>query len=388
MRNGMKRAAFAALAATVLAAGCGGGDDGGSATTQAERPEPKPKPAPPRPPAAQSAVKAQLWFTAGEQFHQVERELPGERPAAEEAVEALLAGPQAGDAAGGVPAETQIPPGVALERFALDSGTGTAEVQLSQNFLEGIPADPETRDLGQRTDLNARLGQVTYTVTQFDGVDFANVRVGRTLVNPDLERAEYAKPAAVAPPVTKPAGKKLPGTRAVQARLAKLGYLPKAAVDGRAGYWTSQAVMAFQAWQGLGRDGVVGPLTAAELRTATRPIPQAGGPAKRIEVSNEKGVALLIKGNKVKRAIHVSTGAPGTETPPGRFTVFRKELNSWSVPFQTWLPFASYFNAGIAFHEYAEVPPYPASHGCVRVPAPEAKQVYAFAAMGTTIVVI
>jgi lipoprotein-anchoring transpeptidase ErfK/SrfK len=58
------------------------------------------------------------------------------------------------------------------------------------------------------------------------------------------------------------------------------------------------------------------------------------------------------------------------------------------VPFSTWLPYASYFNAGIAFHEYADVPTYPASHGCVRVPAPEAPGVYAFATTGIVVVVI
>ena len=57
------------------------------------------------------------------------------------------------------------------------------------------------------------------------------------------------------------------------------------------------------------------------------------------------------------------------------------------MPFQVWLPLASYFNQGIAFHEYPDVPPYPASHGCVRVPAPEAHGVYDFASIGTAVVV-
>ena len=57
------------------------------------------------------------------------------------------------------------------------------------------------------------------------------------------------------------------------------------------------------------------------------------------------------------------------------------------MPFQTWLPYASYFNRGIAFHEYPDVPTYPASHGCVRVPAPEAPCVYRFAKLGTAVVV-
>ena len=57
------------------------------------------------------------------------------------------------------------------------------------------------------------------------------------------------------------------------------------------------------------------------------------------------------------------------------------------MPFQTWLPYASYFNNGIAFHEYPDVPTFPASHGCVRVPSPEAKCLYKFAALGTVVVV-
>jgi peptidoglycan hydrolase-like protein with peptidoglycan-binding domain len=236
--------------------------------------------------------------------------------------------------------------------------------------------------------LAARLGQVTYTATQFADVRAARVVAGGTLVNAAVSRADYAEPTAKPAAISKPKGPKLPGTRQVQTKLAKLAYLPKNAVDGRAGYQTQEAVIAFQAWNGLGRDGVVGPATSAALKTATRPQPQAGGAAKRIEVYRDKGVALLIDGGRLVRAIHVSSGGPATPTPSGTYKVFRKELNSWSVPFSSWLPYASYFNNGIAFHEYADVPAYPASHGCVRVPAPEAKYVYDFAAVGTAVVVI
>ena len=67
--------------------------------------------------------------------------------------------------------------------------------------------------------------------------------------------------------------------------------------------------------------------------------------------------------------------------------MFRKEVNSWSVPYQVWLPWASYFNAGIAFHGYLDIPPHPASHGCVRVPEPEAEHLYDFARIGTPVIV-
>ena len=186
---------------------------------------------------------------------------------------------------------------------------------------------------------------------------------------------------------TPPAGAKSASTKRLQERLADLQYLPRSAVDGKDGYRTQQAVMAFQAWEGLDRDGVAGPITQAALETAKSPRPGKSGPSRRMEVYRDKGVALLIAHDRVKRAIHVSSGAPGTSTPAGTFEVFRKELKSWSVPFQVWLPYASYFNNGIAFHEYPDVPPYPASHGCVRVPSPEAPGVYRFAKLGTTVVV-
>jgi lipoprotein-anchoring transpeptidase ErfK/SrfK len=395
--NGRRRTWGGALAAilsvaALAVAGCGGGGDSQS-STPGPTSTATAKPAAPKPASDSEAASAKLWFTAGEQFHPVVRQLPNSGSTLSRAVEALLAGPAPGEGDGGVQAQTQIPSGVALEKVSIDSG-GTASVHLSPNFLEGIPSDSAGRDRAQKIELNARLAQVTYTVTQFGDVKAAKVVAGGAVVDPDLspdpeiDRADYAKPATPPPPIVKPKGKKLPGTRQIQTKLAKLGYLPKSAVDGLDGYQTREAVIAFQAWNGLGRDGVAGPATSAALKTAKRPVPQPGGPARRIEVYNDKGVTLLIDGGRTVRAIHTSSGAAGTPTYLGRFTVFRKELRSWSVPFSTWLPYASYFNRGIAFHEYADVPPYPASHGCVRVPAPEAKGLYEFATQGTVVVVI
>ncbi len=113
----------------------------------------------------------------------------------------------------------------------------------------------------------------------------------------------------------------------------------------------------------------------------------ARGPGRRIDVSLRRQVALLIERGRTVRVIHVSTGKPSSPTPPGRFTVFRKELRSWSVPFQVWLPYASYPNQGIAFHESPDVPAYPASAGCVRIPASDSALVYRFATLGTKVIV-
>jgi lipoprotein-anchoring transpeptidase ErfK/SrfK len=173
----------------------------------------------------------------------------------------------------------------------------------------------------------------------------------------------------------------------VQKRLAALGYLPRNAVTGTWDYRTKQAVLAFQSWHGLARDGIVGPQTSAALEGAAPPQPSRTGDERRIEVHRAKGVVLLVDGSDVIRVVHASTGAPGYETPAGSYSVFRKELNSWSVPYRVWLPYASYFNGGIAFHGYDEVPAWPVSHGCVRLSAPEAPFVYEFAAIGTPVLV-
>ena len=330
----------------------------------------------------QAAVK--LWFTSGEQFQTVERTLPAGASTLLPTVRALLRGPTVAERARNI--DSQIPVGVSLKGLTVTSG-GEAVVELSPGFLKGVPAAPP-RSATQTATLRARLGQVIYTATQFGDIKTAKVVVGGKVIDPDLERSDYTKPSRKPAPIVKPKGTAVPGTRAVQQRLAAAGYLPTGAVDGRAGYRTQQAVMAFQAWNGLGRDGVVGPATNARLTGANRPTPLKSGPAKRIEVYRAKGVALLISGGKVSRAIHVSTGAGTNATPTGLFTVFRKELRSWSVPFRVWLPYASYFNAGIAFHEWADVPPQPASHGCVRVPAPEAPGVYGFATANTAVIVI
>ena len=319
---------------------------------------------------AADASAARVFFTAGEQLAPVKRAAP--TPAA--ALRALLAGPTRAERRRDI--TTQIPRPTRLDEVTLRGED--LRVELTAAFTRGDAAA-----------LRPRLVQVVQTATDFPAVDTVTVVAGGRVVADELGRADFARPPVYVggPAPAKGQGPATPETTELQQPLAALRYLPADAVDGIAGYRTTQAVMAFQAWEGLTRDGIAGPQTRARLAAAKAPRPFASGPARRIEVDRARGVALLIRRGRVVRAIHVSTGAGANATPTGTYEVFRKELRSWSVPYSVWLPYASYFNNGIAFHESPDVPAHPASHGCVRVPAPEAPLVYAFAKTGTTVIV-
>lgn len=170
-------------------------------------------------------------------------------------------------------------------------------------------------------------------------------------------------------------------------RLAQLGYLSEnVTVGDTSPDAVEQALMAFQGWSGLTRDGALGAATRELLMIADRPVAPRTPKGRIVEVSIDKQVMLLVDNGRTVRAIHISSGAAGN-TPRGDFTVLRKEMMSWSRPFSTWMPYASYFIGGYAFHEHPYVPGYPASHGCIRIASPNAPTVYEFATYTTPVFV-
>lgn len=186
-----------------------------------------------------------------------------------------------------------------------------------------------------------------------------------------------AAPAHGRPVLT--TGSSGPAVERLEQRLRELRYLARADVDGRFDAATWHAVVAFQGWQRIGRDGAVGSQTRRALRRAQRPRPWSR--RRGFEVHLDRQVLLLVNHRRVMRAIHVSTGAGGA-TPAGRFRVIRRERLSWSVPFQVWMPFAQHSTGGHAMHAHPQVPAYAASHGCVRLPDAEAARAWRFGRMG------
>jgi peptidoglycan hydrolase-like protein with peptidoglycan-binding domain len=151
-----------------------------------------------------------------------------------------------------------------------------------------------------------------------------------------------------------------PAVRALKQQLWKLGYaLP--GIDAGFGYRTHEAVLAFQKVHGLARTGRIdASLWRRVLRSAApRPRVRRGD---YLEVDKSRQVLMEVRGGKVVRVIHVSTGATGN-TPIGTWRVYR-EVFGWD-----WVLYhPMYFLRGFAIHGYPEVPTWPASHGCVRVP--------------------
>jgi len=78
--------------------------------------------------------------------------------------------------------------------------------------------------------------------------------------------------------------------------------------------------------------------------------------------------------------MHVSTGATGN-TPVGRWHIYSKVpgLNSHGMYY------SNFFTGAFAIHGYASVPPWPASHGCVRTPMWYAPGFYTRWAIGATV---
>jgi hypothetical protein len=87
-------------------------------------------------------------------------------------------------------------------------------------------------------------------------------------------------------------------------------------------------------------------------------------------------------------ATTVSTGRPGRETPTGIFTVLQKQVDHHSSTYDNApMPYMERLTwKGIALHA-GNLPGYPASHGCVRLPSGFAKLLYGQTSLGMTVVI-
>jgi hypothetical protein len=185
----------------------------------------------------------------------------------------------------------------------------------------------------------------------------------------------------------------------LQQRLTELRFNP-GPIDGEFGALTEAAVWAYEKIVlGVAREGVTGDVTPRMWRAMQREVtidarrPDAG---KHTEIYLPEQVIIVFDGNRPVFISHVSTGdgqewieevtispgeygnEDGTEpltreeqglsiTPGGVYEYDRLVKGRRESALGGMLN-PVYFNYGIAVHGAFQVPPYPASHGCIRIP--------------------
>ena len=139
----------------------------------------------------------------------------------------------------------------------------------------------------------------------------------------------------------------------------------------------------------------------------------SGKPRIIVHIGEQK--AYFYKGKTLVGETTVSTGKPGFSTPPGHYTVLSKmRITSRACSAIMWMitemslgqtstherirrpkgshfdgarmPYAMFFRGGYAMHQ-GYVPPFAASHGCIRIPGQMAATFYENAPVGTPVTV-
>jgi lipoprotein-anchoring transpeptidase ErfK/SrfK len=125
--------------------------------------------------------------------------------------------------------------------------------------------------------------------------------------------------------------------------------------------------------------------------------------------------AYFYKGKNLVGESSISTGKPGFSTPPGQYRVILKDKDHVSTVFGDYvddfgnvvksnidsrkdprpkgshydgarMPYAMFFRGGYAMHQ-GYVPPYAASHGCIRLPKEMAPYFFDASPLGTSVTV-
>ena len=180
---------------------------------------------------------------------------------------------------------------------------------------------------------------------------------------------------------------------ALQDRLRVIGFDPGPS-DGAFGPATERAVWAFEKFF-LDTDlaavtGVVTPSTWLLMNSPLSMRPRRSGPGTHLEILLPQQVAVLYQDDQTKLITHISSGRGGewcdvvtvdnddgtqseqgicgiAVTPGGVFH-FERRVEGWRNSKLGRLYNPVYFNYGIAVHGSLNVPDYPASLGCVRMP--------------------
>jgi hypothetical protein len=179
--------------------------------------------------------------------------------------------------------------------------------------------------------------------------------------------------------------KAAPGARGFAVRLLQRELRAAGYVVGHRGSYddrTGRAVLAFRKVTGMARTTIASPTVFRRLaHGAGRFHVRHPNHGKHVEADLSLQVLALIRGRHVERIYPLSSGKPSTPTVLGSFRVYSKTpgFNSEGMYY------SNYFIRGYAIHGYASVPVFAASHGCLRVPIPDAASIQRWLHLGDVV---
>lgn len=225
-----------------------------------------------------------------------------------------------------------------------------------------------------RTKRTARF-TVRFTPERSGGLKVFAVHARTT----EQRRLVARAPLTVVTPKAAP-GARSPFVALLQQRLAAVGYATPRTGVLDAG--TQRAILAFRKVNGMARTMDLDPLIVDRLMRGAGGFkvrfPQHG---RHVEAHLGKQVLALIDRGRVVRAYTTSSGTSATPTVLGTFRFYWKDPGTNALG----MVHSAYFIRGYAIHGYASVPTYPASHGCLRVPVPDARSIFDWIRVGDQI---
>jgi peptidoglycan hydrolase-like protein with peptidoglycan-binding domain len=226
--------------------------------------------------------------------------------------------------------------------LAGSGGTGRFDVGFSSSYAGLLQVRVAHAATSQQSAFSARLGGVRY-------------------VHPDLGLGARGE-----------------SVRLLQSELDALHYAVP--LTGVLDEGTGQALVAYRKMTGLERIPYAGKQVFELLaRRAGSFHVRYRSDGRHVEANLTRQVLAEIEpGGRVRKIYTTSSGKPSTPTVLGRFKVYLKTPGENSEGMVD----SNYFIRGYAIHGYAEVPTYAASHGCLRVPIPDAPAIYAWVQTG------
>ena len=168
--------------------------------------------------------------------------------------------------------------------------------------------------------------------------------------------------------------------RILQRGLARLRFVT--ATGGRYDAATGRAVLAFRKTNGMARAGTASRRVFGLLfRGKGGYRLKYPGHGKHVEVDLSRQVLVLARSGRPERIYHMSSGTSATPTVLGSFRFYLKTAGTNA----RGMVHSNYFIGGYAIHGYPSVPAHPASHGCVRIPIPNARSIFRWIRLGNRI---